>query len=482
MQCRGEDLYPAPDASVNDEGFALPMGPTKRPRDEVGDAAADASAEAPSSASGAPKRSRAESGHDGAPAAASKGVARTASGPTHVYVSCFDEPGQLHEVELKRLREVNCRLYCHIAYDPPDGVCRHTHRKFWRCSMTRKMLQTFVRSLTLGYLSRSDGVSLEEAYSTFEYENVHLGVPNDRANEIRGIKHPPAGVAFPKRQERLRDEITRLCEEVAHALSLWPRLEGALDAALRGGTAALGSASPTHAWVRFVPKPTVVSNHDDPIAELASKQPRWLNHSLVVIGMTFHELAERGEIDAIVRDEASYTKLANAIEARTNGSHFLSTWDVPRHLHTDSYRRKWGVATRWAQDVRLAVATQGVPALPVASARTPSVAELFRRGSKDSNTRLQYARAVVGLAEQMLLHSAAPATVFCNLSDNAMLTWERRMLAKALETRGIQVVEWSALPPARQTPLRFPPHWSEATSGSVDGEVSVLLDFSGCGR
>ncbi len=482
MQCHGEDLYrpatPADEAPTagpdEDNGPEREMPPGKRPREGEAGASAGAGAGAGASASAGAA--------EAAPAEGAKAAGRAPPGPTHAFVSCFDEPDQLHEVELKRLREVNCRLYCHITYDPPDGVCRHTHRKFWRCSMTRKMLQTFVRSLTMGYLARGDGVSLEEAYATFEYENVHLGVPNDRAHEIRGIKHPPSGVAFPKRQERLRDEITRLCEEVAQALSLWPRLEGALDAALRGGTAALGSASPTHAWVRFVPKPTVVSNHDDPIAELASKQPRWLNHSLVTIGLVFLDLVDRGEIDAVVRDEASYTKLAHALESRTNGSHFLSKWDVPRHLHTDAFRRKWGAATRWAQDVRLAVTTQGVPALPVANARTPSVAELFRRGSKDSNSRLQYARAVVGLAEQMLLQSAAPATVFCNLSEGTAGTWERRMLAKALEARGIRAVEWSTAPPPRMTPLRFPPHWSDATTATVDGEVSVLLDCSGCGR
>ena len=470
MQCQG-DLYRTDAAAANPAEPTEPaepapeMAPAKRLRSEgapePGEGGGGAAAAAASS--DAPKRARAD------------------EAPTHAFVSCFDEPDQLHEVDLKRLRDVNCRLYCHIVYDPPDGVCRHTQRAFWRSSMTRKMLQTFVRSLTLGYLSRSDGVSLEEAYSTFEYENVHLGVPNNRANEIRAIKHPPAGVAFPKRQERLRDEVTRLCEEVAHALSLWPRLEGALDAALRGGTAALGSASPTHAWVRFVPKPTVISSHDDPIVDLASKQPRWLMHSLVVVGLLFQELVERGEIDATVRDETSYTKLANRVESRSNGSHFLSTWDVPRHLHNESYRRKWGAAMRWANDVRVAVTTQGAPLVP-AGARTPSVAELFRRGSKDNNSKLQYARAVVGLAEQMLLQSAAPSTVFCNLSEGAPATWERRTLARSLEARGIRVVEWSVAPPSRVAPLRFPPHWSEATAASIEGEVALLLDFSGSGR
>ena len=401
---------------------------------------------------------------------------------THALVSCYDAPTELQEVELQRLREVNCRLYCHIAYDPADGTLvsgpQRKERRYWRAGMTRRMLQTLVRSLTVGYLSRSEGVSLEEAYSTFEYENIHLGVPNDRAHQIRGIKHPPHGVAFPKRQERLRDEVTRLCEELAHAITLWPRLEGALDAALRGGSAALGSASPTRAWVRFVPKPTIVAEDRDPLVELASKQPKWLVYTLNCIGVVFYELVARGDIDSSARDEASYTVLANELENRVDGNHFLSKWDVPRHLQSESQRRKWAAAARWAGDVRLLVSTHAaVTATTPAPANTPSVRAHFRPDTQ-RQTKHQYACAVVGLAEQMMLQSAAPSSCFCSLSDGDQTTWERELLGKSLKERGIEVVQWTTEPPKRMSPLRFPPHWSESTAASIEGEVSVLLDFA----
>ena len=402
---------------------------------------------------------------------------------THALVSCFDAPTDLQEVELQRLRDVNCRLYCHIAYDPSDGTVvvagsQRKERRYWRAGMTRKMLQTFVRSLTVGYLSRSEGVSLEEAYSTFEYENVHLGVPNDRAHQVRGIKHPPAGVAYPKRQERLREEVTRLCEEVAHAITLWPRLEGALDAALRGGSAALGTASPTRAWVRFVPKPTIAAEGRDPLVELASKQPKWLVYTLNCIGAVFYELVARGDIDGSARDEPSYTLLAHELENRTDGNHFLSKWDVPRHLQSDGQRRKWASAARWAAEVRLLVATQAaVTAATPTNANTPSVRAHFRPDAQ-RQTKHQYACAVVGLAEQMMLQSAAPSSCFCSLTDSDQATWERELLGRALKERGIEVVQWTTHPPTRMSPLRFPPHWCDSTAASIEGEVSVLLDFA----
>ena len=91
-----------------------------------------------------------------------------------------------------------------------------------------------------------------------------------------------------------------------------------------------------------------------------------------------------------------------------------------------------------------------------------------------------YARAVVGLAEHMLHSTAAPASVFSNMSDESKkTTWERGLLNKALATRSIKVVEWNNTPPARFSPLRFPPHWGPEFSGTaIEGEVSVLLDFS----
>lgn len=428
------------------------------------------------------KRARADAEPSAAPGGSGGATAANDEVPkaTHVFVNSFDEPDHLVEVELRRLREANCRLYGHIIYDKPDGTCRRTGRKYWRSGMTRKMLSTFLRSLTLGYLSRGEGVSLEEAYAAFEYENVHVGIPVDRANEVRGLREPPLGVGFQKRRERLREELTRLCEEIANELVRWPRLEGALDAALRGGSACVGAATPTTAWVRFVPKPCVLSQSPDPLHELAHKPPRWLLFTLQVIGLVFYELVADKKLDPAARNEPSYSLLADELASRSSGSYFFARYDIPRHLQDAEFKRKWCVAGRWVNDIRTCI-TMNSAQPASASTGTRSVADMFKKTSTEAQ-RGQYARAVLGLAEHMLHSSAAPYNIFANMDDASASTWERNALAKALSARQIKILAWSGNGRSGTSPLRLPPHWGDSAAGpqpqQAAPEVAMLIDLS----
>ena len=464
------------------------MGPTKRPRDEVGDAAADASASAASSAVAAARRSgrgprprRRAVGERG-------GVARRHRTDPRASRRAR-RPGQLHEVELKRLREVNCRLYCaRIAYDPPDGVCQtHAPRLAVLHDAARDAADLCRRGRRWGTLAER-GVEVLERRSTLSTRMCTSASPT--LAPIRGIKHPPAGVAFPKRQERLRDEITRLSSRrwrVGRERSGARSRRARRGAPRRHGGARAAIANPRVS--RFVPKPTVVSNHDDPIAELASKQPRWLNHSLVVIGMTFHAARSAARL-ARSRARASYTKLANAIEERTSGSRARAAWDVPRRACTPTPTgASWGVATRWAQDVRLAVATQiaSNPRCPL-PARAPSVAELFRQVEGQQHGGLQE-RARRGWACRRNVEDLGGAGdgLWRALSDNAMLAWERRMLRPAGPRAGCRGT-WLTLrssrgrgvvPPARARNARSRRAGRRARTGARPIAASSVLARGG---
>eukprot|EP00966_Prymnesium_polylepis_P172961 4000392-Prymnesium_polylepis.1 len=63
--------------------------------------------------------------------------------------------------------------------------------------MTRAMLLTFVRSVTVGELVVAEGVTVGEALSVFNYEGVRIG----HASEASIIEPPRFGVAYTKRSE-----------------------------------------------------------------------------------------------------------------------------------------------------------------------------------------------------------------------------------------------------------------------------------------
>jgi hypothetical protein len=89
---------------------------------------------------------------------------------THASVRCVDSDTFV-EVDLRVLEPFMCRLYLQIKRDEPE-ICPTTCTPFWKCSMRKNMLLTFIRSLEHSQLSLGKDCSLEEALTTFEYEGV----------------------------------------------------------------------------------------------------------------------------------------------------------------------------------------------------------------------------------------------------------------------------------------------------------------------
>ena len=389
---------------------------------------------------------------------------------THALVSCFDEPNRLQEVDLRVLEPFQCRLFKMIKTDLPQKDSEG--RLFWRCSMSRAMLQTFVRSLLHGELSLGSGVSFAEACTTFEFENVQIGVPMHlKSGAPAALRPPPAGIAFQKRREMLASLTQMLAEQVATAISTWPRLEDALQASLMSSQA---EVSPTRAWIRFAHKP-VLTTHvgGDLIVTLATKYPKWLQKSLLAIGMIHGKLTEDGIVDGQARNVDSYHLLAASVETNLLGPLFFARYDKSSDGHDEATSRRYTRARRFATEVRQLVLTAATAAANGESiTRKPE--DFFVANASAPADRVRFARACVSLADHLLQQAFSPASVYSGACAIDGASFERTQLAKALKVRGIGVLAWSDS--SRAAMLSFPPGW-----GGVDGSLdapAVLLDMS----
>ena len=103
----------------------------------------------------------------------------------------------------------------------------------------------------------SKNVSVAEALTTFEYENVDVGIPAERKSEIVGLVTTSARSGVCKAcRARQRGHHARKRTH-AHSIVRWPRLEASLDAALSGFPvpvlhATLGAACASRANRKFI--------------------------------------------------------------------------------------------------------------------------------------------------------------------------------------------------------------------------------------
>ena len=414
--------------------------------------------------------------------------------PPHVFVSCFDECDRLVEVDTRVLASADCRLYKQIQYDPPS----HEHpsgKPFWRCNMTRAMLQTFMRSLQHGELSLSKTVSVAEAMTTFEYENVHIGVPAERrgdvARSVACVRAPAKGAVFQKRFESLNQIILHTSEQIAHAIARWPRLETCLDAALSGASPAT-STTATRAWVRFCKKPSRVPvayegrewRNELPVV-MARKWSVWLQKSLVSLGMLFAKLDREKVVSSFLSDwnEKAFNALVTLVQADQLGWFLFTVHDWPRRSMDKHQRRELLLGEQFANQVRQAVLEGADIAARHAHQSTQQAAGDGGAPSQPSapplTPRHLFARACVTLAEQIVNDSPSPATMYSGVcADDNGKTPERSQLQRSLAQRGIKLVRWHEGDDrgAPLKPLVFPSTWVDAV-GTGAASACMLLDF-----
>jgi len=404
-----------------------------------------------------PRAKRPRDAAGGAEAAAPKGPT-AASPPRFALVSCFDKRDELVEVDVRLLEQFDCRLYAVIKHNAP--AVDHAGRLFWRCGMTRAMLQTFVRSLEHGELSLSKNVSVAEAMTTFEYENVPVGVPADRKAEVAGLRQAPPGAAFAKRAERVSEDVARTSELVAHALARWPRLETCLDAALSGFPVSC-TCTATRAWVRFTRKPQLHLDKGDSSVALARSWPAWIETTLRAFGQLHGRLVRDKVVGERDRHAEAFNALYGAVQSDQLAWLMATPFDWPRHSMDRTARKESAKGELFANEQREAV-------LAASSAR-----------GQEPPEALQYARACMSLAESLLFEAPNVATMYAGqCSDDQGKSPERVQLQRSLAQRGIKVVRWSEDDKTPPRPLIFPPAWAEGpSSGSV--HCAALLEFAG---
>jgi hypothetical protein len=406
-----------------------------------------------------PKRARPPPDHDAQRAHSDGHEAISDEPPQFALVSCFDKRDELVELDTSILAPFNCRLYAAIKHGRPrrDAL----GRPFWRTNMTRAMLQTFVRSLEHGSLSLSKNVSVAEAMTTFEYENVEIGVPSELMAQIAMLRNPPAGVAFSKREELVSEKVLRTSELVAHAIARWPRLEASLDAAL-SGVPVKCTCTATRAWIRFTRKPQIFLDKGDSSSSLARNWPNWIETMLQCFGKIQAKLVRDRVVGDKDRDAEAFSALHSAVQGDPLNFLMACAFDWPRYAQDKHARREQHRGESFSNEVREAILSA-----PLVNKSEPTESE-------------RYARACISLAESIVLDAPNLASMYAGqCCDEQGKSPERAQLAKSLAQRGVKVVRWADDEKAGpQRPLIFQPAWAENPySGSL--HCAVLLEFVG---
>lgn len=376
--------------------------------------------------------------------------------PAYALISCFDEVDRMIEVDTSLLRPFNCRLYNLIKHDRPhvDSL----GRQYWKVNMTRAMLQTFIRSLEHGELSLGKTVSVTEALTTFEFENVCVGIPAAQMGAVqmsKHIQHARPGAVFEKRAERLAQIIHQTSEQCAHAISVWPRLEACLEAALEGVPLST-TCTATRVWVNFCKKPLAPTDRNVASAHLAHRWPTWLKTTLMSYGMLHAKLVRDKVVTEAARDEKAFNALFTTVQGDMLGWLTGTRYDYTKISMDKVTRKELSLAEAFATEMKNAILENDTKSI-------------------ESRNRLDYARGCFSMAETQLQESPNPSTIFSGAcSDDSGKSSERTQLAKSLGQRGIKVVRWALDYSLPKNPLMFPPAWKESGASGC----CALLDFS----
>lgn len=386
----------------------------------------------------------------------------------YAMISCMDEPERLVEVDLGLLSQFNCRLWKIILHDKPK-LQPGTKIPFWRSSMTRAMLLTMMRSLLHGELSLGKQVSVAEAFTTFEHENIPIGVPDERKAEIAMIREPPTGIVFQKRSERVTEFVLRTSEQIAHSISRWPRLEACMDASLSGAPVPYTCTS-KRIWVNFCKKPILPYDKSDCILHIVRKWPTWCFSMLTAVGIVHERLCAKKIIDPKGRDVESFSALQSAVMKDTLSFFFATQYDWPSFAQTRQIRQGQTKAEAFANSLRNSI----LDSVPSREREHPPANVVVAQRDLE-NEEVRYARSCVSMVDALVHEAPNPATMFAGAcGDEHGKSPERAQLARSLQQRGIKLVRWSDDEKGPAKPLKFPPVWREG-AGSVG---AMLLEFS----
>lgn len=377
----------------------------------------------------------------------------------HVWVSCFDMPLRLVEVELAVLEPFTPRLWHAIKYDPPE--VNETGQKFWRTGMTLYVFAAFIMSLRFRKLCVGKNVAVGTLLNALEYEGVVLAPPQDAPAPFERLPPPQAGVAYTKKDETARQTMSLLAEQMATAIVTWPRLEDLLRSAPAGGVPGRRGASLTRCWLALEHTPVVERAPAglDKILFTCEKNPRWLRQLIFHVGVTRAQMIRRG----VLPDEyklSAYKILTRAISSAPLVSLWFLANDVPSHARTTEQNSDQHSGHAFAGIVRTTV---------LGAAR------------EEDHEKVHFARALVAFASDIAEKAPCYATLFSgDCCDDSGGSTERQLFMESLRQRKVTVVKYAGtgkpgggqLLPEGVRPLGFP-GLSQSESKTV-----VLLDFS----
>jgi len=383
---------------------------------------------------------------------------RMSAGPEYAMISCFDDPDKHLEVDLSLLDASGCRLGLLIRNSEPSIGA--SGRPFYRAgnTMTRDMLVTMVKSMSLGRLVLSKGVTIGEALSVLEYEGVML-----QSDPKPKLTMPRAGLAFSKRNGSVGGWLQSLCERIADAIVQWPRLESIMNSAIpydvgnplirSVSTAPCGySSTATRAWLRFAERPNDDYGDGDHVLSLVTTNPGWLMEGLVALGIMHYRMTQDNKEFGALRDEGSFRKLLEYLKKDPLRTFYQVRLDACKVSSDAKTRKESAKGEKFYAEIRESVLN-------------------------GYSVTTDYARAAVMLADYQRKCSPTCSRIFSGAcADEAGSTPERVVLKKALETRGVSIVRWMDTRDPSIRPIVFPPSWRVSSNSSCYGP-SVLLSF-----
>lgn len=384
--------------------------------------------------------------------AASSSSAEPSGASRYVFVTAFDKPTELIEVDTQILEETQPRLLSLIKYEKPH-VDVHGNR-FWRSGMHQALLCSFLTSLRLSRLSVGHGTTAEEVLAAMEHEGVIVAPPDDYHSHFPRLRAPRGGVHERKLGDvAVRPYLVKLAEQVATALVRWPRLEDTLRIARRSGSKKTASSC-SRVWVSFETRPMASRPAaDDWRVRVTSNYEHWLRHLLTFVGIARFRLIKSGELENQYTPE-HFRKLTGSISHAMLGSFWFVIDDrMKRTKEEEGLYRK---AQSWSSKIRERV---------MAPTQEPD---------KDA---VDFSFAMIAFCTECM-EKLPPLCL--DLSDECCdsdgHSPERDLLAAALKERRVEVVRWDRYElthGSHRLPLTFPGLHENACCGP-----RVLLDFS----
>lgn len=376
----------------------------------------------------------------------------------YVLVAGFDEPYKPVEADLKLLEDIGCRLGLLLKNSEPHSFWHGRPVYQAGNTMTRSMLVTFLKSLSLGEMVLSKQTSVGEALKVFEYEGIILSGALPSV-----VSMPSSGVGFQKRDQSVTSSISSLCEKIADSIVQWPRLEHVLTTIVSEGNRHFEhcvtsdfTATATRAWIRFSERPKTIVNDGDTILAIATANPGWLTNGLVYLGIIHYRISLEDPAFRRLRTDQSFKRICKQVESDSLGHFFGVRMDSCTIMRDDVAQSEHAYGLAFAREMRNV-------AINHTSLATPT-------------TPLHYARTAVKFVDYTMQKSPPCARLFSGLcSDESGETPERLALKKALRTRGINIVRWSDNRDPKVRPLVFPPSWKDNNAASHG--PSVLLSF-----